>query len=499
MAENIDSRTRNGFFNILPHEKLSGTLVLDGDKSFLHVWSHKRFSLDSSNTETIFGDLDDNKKVSLINCINVHEFNKFGPGGISQHYKFFPHYAIVGTRHYSREDNFISRITFQFEDASTLFHDRNAFGAFQSEDEQLKEFLSSHVGSRLLDFGSSPIIAYFTGKHKIFSVDTIIGQVSAFNATSYSTMGGPKGASIENTICIEIEFYTPISVPQMDSRVRILLRFFELVIGRPQNLIEINIIQDTDRIPETSSAYINMYPRYDRRKGDRIPDYGTTLVHAVSDQQHFCAILSAWLERDEDWLPARLRFSAGWKQQHHYDPNRVIGAANMFDLLPTSVFPVPTPFSSELSSAIEECKIRFRQLPHTDERNIVLQSLGNIKRHSLKQKIGYRLSVLSDAIGGLIPEIETVTNAAVDYRNLCVHGNGSERTRSVLPKFQGFLTDTLEFVFCASDLIECGWDIADWCKKAQIPRHPFSYYLRDYNTNISKFLKAIRKQSNNLS
>ena len=494
MTANANSHLRNGTFRILPDKTFSGTLLLDGEKSILHVWSHERFSVDSSNIKTITGELDNNKKVSLIDCITVHESNSFGPVGVSQHYEFFPHYVIVGNEHFSQKETFISRIRLLIDDANSLFYDRDSFGTVQGNDSELKKLLSSRVTNRVLEFGGSPVVAYYTGKQEVFSTDTIIGTVSAFNATSYSTMGGPGGISIDNKIYVEIQFDTPVSVSDIDARIRMLLRFFEQVIGRPQNLIEINIIRDTGRIPDTSSAYLNMYPRYDRSKEDRIPDYRSTLMHAVSDGQEFCNILSAWLERDEDWLAARLRFSAGWRRQSHYDPDRVIAAANMFDLLPTSVYPKPDPLASDVSEAIKECMTRIRELPATNERNAILQSLGSIVRHSLKQKIQFRVNVLTDAVYNLTPEVDKVVNAAVDYRNFCVHGNGSARTKRVLPKFQGFLTDTLEFVFCASDLIECGWDISHWCQEAQVLSHPFSYYLRDYNANLSRFLCAIGDQ-----
>lgn len=494
MVENVDRHRRNGTFRILPDKKFSGTLLLDGEKSILHVWSHERFSADTSNLRTITGELDNNKKVSLLDCITVHESNSFGPVGISQHYKFFPHYVIVGNEHFSHKEAFISRIRFLIDDANSLFYDRDSFGTLRGKGNELKDFLSSRVTNRVIEFGDSPVVAYYTGKEKIFSTDTIIGTVSAFNATSYSAFGGPEGISIDNKIYVEVQFDEPVSVSGMDTRVRMLLRFFEQVIGRPQNLIEINIIRDTDQIPDTSSAYLSMYPKYDRSKEDSIPDHRSTLIHAVSDGQEFCDLLGAWLERDEDWLAARLRFSAGWRRQQHYNPDRVIAAANMFDLLPTSVYPKPVPLSSDVSEAIEEVTNRIRELPPTGARNSILQALGSIKRHSLKQKIQFRVNILTDVVVGLTPEIDKVTNAAVDYRNFCVHGSGSERTKRVLPKFQGFLTDTLEFVFVASDLIECGWDIAHWCQEDKIPNHPFSYYLRDYNANVSRFRCAIGDQ-----
>ena len=54
----------SGLFNISPDRKISGTLLLDGPESMLHLWSDSTFNIDTSesDTTTITGILEDQKK-----------------------------------------------------------------------------------------------------------------------------------------------------------------------------------------------------------------------------------------------------------------------------------------------------------------------------------------------------------------------------------------------------------------------------------------------------
>ena len=53
-----------------------------------------------------------------------------------------------------------------------------------------------------------------------------------------------------------------------------------------------------------------------------------------------------------------------------------------------------------------------------------------------------------------------------------------------------FLTNSLEFIFFASDFIDAGWNIVDWCNKAKPIGHPFHDYLVYYKEDIKKLKDA---------
>ena len=246
------------------------------------------------------------------------------------------------------------------------------------------------------------------------------------------------------------------------------------------------------RLPHISTCIL-----YYRSEGNHDSDSHDILIDAVREPNKFSDVLIAWLERDVTWITARSRFSAGWRQHRNYDVDRIIRAANMFDLLPRNDFPADIPLPNSLASAVEESKNKFRQLPPSDKRNAVLAALGRVGKQSLKQRVLHRSRVLTNIIGSLIPEIDIVTDAAVNCRNMYVHGNASDRNREHLPKFATFLTDTLEFVFCASDLVDMGWDIEEWCRKPILAGHPFYHYLDAYRGNLSNLKNALGNTDEN--
>lgn len=485
MSKNEGKLVKNGFFSVSADRELNGTLSLDGCSSLLHLWSHDLFDINLPERNTITGILENQQKVSLINCVNAGVSRSFGRVGVSQHYNFFPHYVVVGNRHFSHSEKFISRVSIVVDDTSVLFHDRFSFGTNIVKSSEI-ETLSSLETFDNRSFNENSIIAYYTGKEEIFSADTTIGNVSARNAVSFN-FGGPTGAHIDNKIFVRLSFPDLVDVAEMNQRIQKVLRFLEIIAGRPQNLLKVNII-DMDQDPPTSfDVYINMQSNWDRETGNREPHFHDILIDAVAQPTKFAELICAWLERDESWRIARARFSTAWGKQRNYDPDRLIAAANMFDLLPKEALPENVPLSSELEEAIQESIRLFEGLLQGEEIDSVRNALGRIKHLPLKQKIRHRSRVLTNLIGPYIPDIDLVTDAAVNLRNFYVHGNG--RKRDKLGQFQTFLTDTLEFVFCASDLAELGWDVASWCRNPKGAGHPFCVYLQNYQDELSK-LKA---------
>ena len=439
-----------------------------------------------SEIMTVHGILDDQKKVSIIGCLGVSFGENFGPDGVSQHYKFFPHYVVVGHQKLSHSARAIRRVAFVVDDAPTLFHDKEAFRTSHVRADDLEIIHSLETFRQARFENHNAIIAYYTGKAQIFSVDTVIGTISARNCPSFP-LGGPQGAKIDNRIFVYITFAEPVNIDDMDYRLRKLLRFFEALVGRQQNLMEVNIALQDDEPVETSSVYLNMYVGRHREADTLEPDFWDILVDAVREPDSFEQILCEWMKRDEDWLLARSRFSNGWSTPHRYSIDRLIGAANMFDLLPKGAVGAAPPLPEDISAPIQECKHHLQELEPSAERNEALSALGSIGRQSLKDKVRHRVQCLTQTIGSQVPEIDIVTDFAVELRNLYVHGSATKAKRDKLPKFIAFFTDTLEFVFCVSDFVELGWNIESWASRPNLASHPFSVYLNAYRGKLQEF------------
>ena len=488
MVENEKTQFVNGMFSVSTAQKLAGSLSLNGEETTLHLWSNKIENIDALNGATVTGILENQKKASLIDCLVTRQ-RPFGKDGVFHHYRLFPHYVVIGTRHRSLSEKTITKISFVIDDAMALFHDRYAFRTVLIPPDQVKDIASIDLFKEVQFEGAYPTLAYWTGKRQIFSADTTLGKISALHQPSFD-MGGPHGACISNRIVVFIEFSEAKSVKDTDDEICKVLRFFHTILGRPQNLVELRIIDAGGPRPESSDLHLSMYPKHSRRSSICEPDFRDILVDAATDWEDFSHLLCKWLSKEETWSIARSRFAYGWSRARKYDADRIIGAADMFDLLPDNAVPSNSTLEGCLEDAVRQSRELFKKLPHGEKRDSILGYLGRVKKPTLKEKIRYRSQVISSRIGASIPDIDKVTDAAVDLRNLFVHGSALSTARK--DKLQDsiiFLTDTLEFVFCASDLVESGWKIESWHKKQKGVGHPFADYLRSYSDDLARFLR----------
>jgi hypothetical protein len=67
-----------------------------------------------------------------------------------------------------------------------------------------------------------------------------------------------------------------------------------------------------------------------------------------------------------------------------------------------------------------------------------------------------------------------------------VHGSLDGLEYEKIESFLPFLTDTLEFVFAASDLIDAGWNAQHWSTKSLGSGHSFSRFLAGYDYLIGE-------------
>jgi hypothetical protein len=210
----------------------------------------------------------------------------------------------------------------------------------------------------------------------------------------------------------------------------------------------------------------------------------------------FTEVLRNWLERHQVWRDARGRFNNSFRRQNKYGIDRLIGSANVFDILPNSAIPPDIPLSDDLRSAKENCREIFKKLPRSPERDSILSALGRIGKTALKNKIRCRGKFIVDTVGDRFPDLSTVTDEAVNCRNHYVHGSPpSFDYRDYSKEFDAtvFFTDTLEFIFAASDLIEAGWDIRSWSETPTSMSHPFGGYRLNYAENLRKLQSLLTK------
>lgn len=492
-GNNSKAITRNGFFSIGSHHDLPGRLSLQGSNSILHIWTSHSLHLNFLNYQDITGTLDNQEKVSLIKCIKIRERIIGHSTGISTHYEFFSHYVTVGHDYLSNSDRIIERISFTVDDAHALFSYGKFSETLRPNSNQIEELTRLGIFNRLssIEEDNNSMIVYSTIKPTIFSIDTAIGKISAHNCVI--TNQSIEKLSIEKKILVSIKFTDFLNIEEMYEKIDRVLRFLEIISGRPQNLLEVKVtVKDQDE-SEKLSLHLNTYPIRTKRTENPSPNSCDVLINADNKPEQFASLMSHWLKQDEDntWLIARRRFSDAWDKQRSYDPDRIVAAANMFDLLPRSIFPEGIELPRNLTDAIQTSKKLFKKLPHSSKRDSFLAYLGQINKSSLKEKIRYRSQLIKNIIQDDLREIDRVTDEAVELRNFYVHGDKPNGRREKLTKFTPFLTDTLEFVFCVSNLIDLNWNFLSWYEITGRAGHPFSVYMHNYPDQSTEFLNYL--------
>jgi len=199
-------------------------------------------------------------------------------------------------------------------------------------------------------------------------------------------------------------------------------------------------------------------------------------------------VLAGWFARDETWRWPRGRFVEGLQQGRHYSADRLVAAANMFDLLPDSAYSPPETLDPKVGEAVARAKAMFRDLPDSIERSSVLGTLGRLGKLSLPKKLIQRGYIVLSHFGARLPSLQKVLKAAILCRNHLVHG--SDFDLDAVDPYIDLMTDSLEFVFIASDLIELGWQAAEWAKGPGSGGHRFADFLHTYAASIGPFVNA---------
>jgi hypothetical protein len=490
VRQNYEGFKKAGSFTLTSGLELQGELSLKGAATTLNLYSDSSF--DRHASADIFGLFYDRSKVSLINCVTMSGGS--ATRSVENYYfsSIFPHFVIFGEQRISSSCQIIRELSFTVDDAATLFYDFDTFGSVidaKPHMEHIVEAEAKQLG-RKIEIEGHPLLFYFTGKYEIFGVDTVLGKISATHHPSWKSPSS-EGIYVNNTIRINIAFYSEKSVDEAIRGVLDILRFLEVIAGRPQKISDLRFFPvSAQDPPESLDVYWCMPP--DRKCDEsRKPNSFDLPLQAASNSDEFSNVLKRWMERHDEWRNARSRFSTAFAYQNSYDIDRIVGVANMFDILPSCAYPETVALPSDLAEARDNARKAFRTLPPSPERDSVLGALGRIGKATLKRKVRSRAKLITDVVGDRFPDLELVVDQAIDCRNYYVHGSNSKIDYSMHFAQVHFFTDTLEFVFAASDLVESGWDITTWITQSSTLSHPFAQYCFNYLQMLSTLKKLL--------
>lgn len=452
----------------------------------------------------MYGTLANGAHASLHQCIRAGSTRFYNDRGRSVELEIFPHYLVIGHKYLKPSEPKITGLSYSFSGGSLLCEYGKSFGILHprptalkdlidAEHEELTKILSDEAWGlvpREEPIGEHPMVAFFDGNYEIAEAPIPGATVTISNGLSYQTPTA-RGAGFTNRIVHAIKFDKGVTLSEAVCVLRNLHKFYELLLGCRQKYKKMELV--LEGAEEAAVTPLKLHwcrcnvgvekPKRDVHPAD-VPALATT------DRETFETMLSRWMGSMPEMASARLRLLSGmFSKVYSYD--RVIGAANVFDLLPSDRVPEAEELSEELKVKVATARAEFKSLPPTAIRDSVLSTLGRTGKPSLRSKITCRARLVNKAFENRFEDLEMVCYHAVLCRNHYVHG--SEAGFDYEDDFQSFsfLTDTLEFVFAASDLIECGWDVATYCNRAGTASHPFHRYMLSYELSLNALRKSI--------
>ena len=493
MMDDLEGLKQNGRFRLAASGKdLHGELTLAGSKSSIYLQDDESFDAFPKPHRCITGVLLDLTRITLVDCITMSGTGSGNRGAEQYHFaSLFPHFVLYGDRHIDPQEAVITAIDFVIDDATTLFYDFDAFGSVIDARPYIDQIAHANRLNRNIPIGPDPQIVYFTGKREIFSANTVLGQITASHNPIHN-IGGPNGVRLQNTISVSAEFREPVVFDEAMTRTATLTNYLGMLAGRPQNILNLSVRLAPE---EESAGFLHVYwcmpPRRDAADEGKKPHPADVLIDAVKEPGAFGCVLANWLQVHAERHEARGRFFGCFAHQHYYSIDRLVAAANMFDILPTSAVPADVTLSPEQIRARDEARTLFRSLPQSAERDSVLGALGRMGKSSLKHKIRHRAKYVLEKAGKRFPELEMVCDEAVNCRNFYVHGTDPVFDYEAHSNARTFFTESLEWVFAASELIEAGWNIGPWLERGSSMSSEFARYYINYGLALQELKKLL--------
>ncbi|SDY89654.1 hypothetical protein SAMN04487939_10831 [Lysobacter sp. yr284] len=484
-----DERKPTGVFDLMGGRKAFGALDINGRRSSLSLFDDQAFPPVPQGYEYLLGRLHNGECATLVDCVLTATQ---GRGRKKFSASLFPNIIVVGSRHLQKETACVIELVVGFSDVNSVFYDFDAFGAVIDPAPFAPLLRKDKAHIRPLDVGDNPIVGYFSGKFEIATVQCSLAEIKARHHVS-ETMGGPAGWALRNKIMVALRFECALALDEAIRRLYSLIRFFELIIGRKQALLTVDVRLDEQ--PEHEAplrVFISHAPRRIGSKENKheSPGPNDVLLCTARGVENYMEVVRKYFAIDAERADARIRLGGNIRRSS-YSVDRIIAAANMFDILPDSAYPAPVRLSNELEEARSNARKLFKSVPPSLERDSMLNALGRMGDLSLKRKTLSRM--LSCGIDQYFPGLDLVLQEAVNCRNHYVHGSAgridyADNFRAVV-----FLTDALEFVFGVSDLIDCGWNYEAWAAGSPQADHPFGAFRLGYKDNYNFFKECINK------
>lgn len=468
-----------------------GLLTLAGANSKLEIHSAELLTLSDRQMRNIRGVFSDAARVTALDCVGASISGKSWSHGEERYsLSLLPNYVVTGPRYLDADKEEINALSFGLSSANQIFYDTGTFGSLHKQKalplsfkreilKRVKRAPKHRRRTGSIDFyyhwDRGPIIKVACGAYTVSAVNSVSGVFPS-----------PSGIRLDNKVRIHAEFADAVNFQSALNSLYELKSFFELIAESRQNIEDIWLVhKEADR-----EFPLSLYLSNEPTETIKNPHPADVLIPGGSHPVELEAVLREWLKSHGAYRNARRRFLEGFRQGREYETDRLVGAANAFDLLPDSCFKNVTELSPAAALFIEDLKKQIKQKSQVDSsvgaiKERLLDFLGRTSGKNLRAKILSRYANLPQSLQKRLPGMEEVIGHCVQARNYFVHGTPPKLSTENIYEFAPFLTDTLEFIFAVSDLQSCGWNIGRWEKEAfthgrlKSYLHGYSHYVKE--------------------
>lgn len=318
MTERINAQLEIG-----DNKNVSGVLS-DTNKYEFNCWSSEFFFVESRSN--IYGRTQDNRTLSLLNCLS-NESQCFSAESVTYSNTIQPHIALTGKSRVDPDNDKFCSISLVVGNSHALLSGFTSFGYINLPDDGLINQLNAQEHAPSFSAEHNPILAYFNGNFDIFSQDTELGVIAASNYISTGGGFNSDGVSIRNKVILKVNFHTRKTLSEalnIAHRVSLLLRF---IAGENVFFKDISVSDGSD------NDFQILYNTYSWGEVLDSTKSGNPLIDISSE--NFPQLLGSWFSHvDRDIV--RYSFYDGFLKGRSYSSDRLINAANMFDIFPSS-------------------------------------------------------------------------------------------------------------------------------------------------------------------
>ncbi len=452
-----------GIFFLTDEERVAGELSVDPSNGTAEVLVWGLGDLtdvpESLGSDTLYGVVWEEGNTQIISAFGCQFSGRYGfgiTGGMYRAWILFS-FAALGGREICADEPIVTAVQFFFAGFEESQLETGGFDAVISPDADLRAQVERSVSAKRQDdytLGENPVIGFYDGRDCDLGIPgTVLGEVK-INARQV-TIGSGKPLEKHGPF-VRLTFDEPVSLLTAKHRLGKLRGFVALVVGVVPRLTEFRADSVLEGQTPRKFVVVNPNDRLDQGSNGQA-SIGMSLLNPITRKDEFRVVATNWLERneDQDRSHSNLRFLSHFGK-NSYNEERLIGAVNMFDLLPLS--------EKEYSNGKQIKRI---------------ETVINRRAKKVQARLG----------DDKLPKLDYVIRCAVNGRNHFTHGTPASVDFRVGGNI-AFMTKALEFVYGVGELLECGWDLSSWLNECRRSAHPFGAFLRDYRKALRKLESA---------